>query len=109
MKLKLNYMKPGKINLEESWPQEEGLEIFEIKKGDKFYECELRDQKNYEFIALTDAKQLKEGWMCTAKNKKGEIIEFYVSNDARELYKPFLFKVPQYAELKDEIASYAIC
>lgn len=78
------------------------VEIKDIRKGDVIYECDNNLYGvNYEFKAVYDAKEYKEGWMCYLEDNKGEIHEIFVSGSTKSEYLPNLYRVPQYIDEED--------
>jgi len=99
--MKLNYINPANTNYGENF-EDYYVEIRELKKGDVFFECE--NGSNIQLEATEDARKIKRGWMCLAKNNQGEQVELYVA-DKTKYHGPNFFKSPQFIT-NDEEAGY---
>jgi len=94
----LSFIKPSDCDLGENW-KDYFIEISSIKKGETFYECYFG--KNIKLIALEDAKRVKHGWVCIAKDSHGDKVEIFISADTKYNGVSF-FKTPQYLEYDEE-------
>lgn len=74
------------------------INLKEIKKGDRFYECERGE--NLLLEALSDAKKVENGWKCLAKSSKG-IMELFVSAST-EYFGPSFYWKPKYFYQSDK-------
>lgn len=92
METNKNYLKPSECDLGEEW-RNYFLELEEVRKGDVFYECERG--VNYELKAISDAILTNDGWVCMAKNKKGKVVELFVSGNT-EYNAVNFFRTPQH-------------
>lgn len=75
------------------------LEVKDIKEGDVIYECDNHHYgMNFEFKALSNARETSEGWICLVEDNDGETFEIFVSGETSGVYLPKFYRVPQYLE-----------
>ena len=89
MKDRSSSLKKSHIHFEDENPF---LFLNQIKKGDVFYDYERG--VNIKMEALSDAKEINEGWSCKVKTSKGEQFIYAIENT---YYKPIFFWFPYYS------------
>jgi hypothetical protein len=93
------FIKPQEVDFGDNWV-DYYLEVSNIKKGETLYECNYG--KNIQLRALSDAKKIKDGWICYVENLEGEKCELFMS--ANTSYKGVnLFRAPQYLDFDEKI------
>lgn len=87
-----DFIRPKQLGLLEDYS--DGLiNIAEIKKGDRFYECN-HVWGNIEIIALDDAKRTSDGWICRVRDRNNTEHDIFVSASTSH-YGPDLYSKPQ--------------
>lgn len=94
-----DFIKPKQLGLLKD-EYDEYINISNIKKGDKLYECH-HSWGNIEMIALSDAQETLDGWTCRVKDRSDHEHEIFVSANTRH-YGPNLFMKPQIIEQNEQ-------
>ena len=87
------FIRPKQLGLTENAAIDGLINVANVKKGDKFYECHHR-WGNIEIIALDDAKPHNDGWLCRVRDRKNVEHDIFVSANTLH-YGPDLYGQPQ--------------